>query len=27
VMAKLVRQVFAVVKSDTMFDNKFQLAK
>ena len=27
VMAKLVRQVFAVVKSNTAFDNKFQLAK
>ena len=27
VMAKLVRQVFAVVKSNTAFDNKFQLTK
>jgi transposase len=27
VMAKLVRQVFAVVKSNTTFDNKFELAK
>jgi transposase len=27
VMAKLVRQVFAVVKSNTIFDNKFEVAK